>query len=140
MAFLLFNLDKDFFPTPWDQDAWETLFLGHERLLIILNVSEEVVGFCLFDKSVADSFAHLLKIMIHPDFRKRGLSRKLLDSAILNLESAGCHEFFLEVEEGNCAAQSLYRSAGFEVIHRKKDFYGANRAALIMTRTNKSHS
>ncbi|MDD4975038.1 MAG: GNAT family N-acetyltransferase [Bacteriovorax sp.] len=140
MAFVLSELDRQFFPTPWGHDSWEKLFLDHDRLLILLKTQESVIGFCLFDKSVADSFAHLLKILIHPQFRNIGLSKKLLGSALLNLENAGCSQFFLEVEEDNYAAQKLYLSAAFQIIHCKKNFYGANRSALIMTRANKSHS
>lgn len=136
MAFVLSELDRQFFPTPWSKEAWENLFFDHDRLLIVLESDELVVGFCLFDKSVVDSFAHLLKILIHPQFRNRGLSKKLLKMAISNLESVSLTQFFLEVEEDNLSAQRLYTGAGFQVIHRKKDFYGENRSALIMTKSS----
>ncbi|MBC7539369.1 MAG: GNAT family N-acetyltransferase [Bacteriovorax sp.] len=140
MAFVLSELDRQYFPTPWDLESWTHLFFGHDRLLIALKVDKEVIGFCLFDKSAADSFAHLLKILINPEYRNKGLSKKLLRAALINLETAGCSQFFLEVEEDNHAAQKLYSSAGFQIIHRKKDFYGTNRSALIMIKANKSHS
>ena len=140
MAFVLSELDRQFFPTPWSYDSWEKLFLDHDRLLVLLMSAESVIGFCLFDKSVADSFAHLLKILIHPDYRNSGLAKTLLTAALLNLENVGCSQFFLEVENDNHAAQKLYSAAGFQIIHCKKNFYGANRSALIMTKANKSHS
>lgn len=135
MAFVLSELDRQFFPTPWSQDSWQNLFVGHDRLLIVVEGREGVIGFCLFEKSISDSFAHLLKILIHPELRNIGLSKKLLRAALLNLEAEGCSQFFLEVEESNQAAQRLYSSAGFQTIHRKKDFYGANRSAIIMTKS-----
>jgi len=103
-------------------------------LLVILRLEQSVVGFCLFNKSVADSFAHLLKILIIPECRGQGLAQKLLINALGQLQNEGCTQYFLEVEEDNFAAQKLYSSLGFKSIHRKKDFYGANRAALIMTK------
>ena len=139
MAFLLYELDQSFFPTPWGQDSWENLFLDHDRLLIVLQIKNQVIGLCLFDKSVGDSFAHLLKILIHPQYRNKGLSKKLLNMAFLKLESFGCSQLFLEVEEHNHAAQRLYLAMDFKIIHRKKDFYGTDRSGLIMTKTNKSH-
>lgn len=135
LAFVLFELDRLHFPTPWSLDSWNNLFLDHDRLLVLIKNEEEVIGFCLFDKVVADSFAHLLKIVIHPEFRSKGLSKELLSESLLNLQNCGCSQFFLEVEESNLAAQKLYLSLGFKMIHRKKDFYGQNRSALIMTRS-----
>lgn len=134
MAFVLYELDQAFFPTPWSKDSWEKLFNEHERLLVTLKANEITIGFCLFDLNAVDSFAHLLKIVIHPELRNKGYSKKLLNEALLNLEKKGFTQFFLEVEESNLAAQKLYKSSGFKIIHRKKDFYGENRAALIMTK------
>lgn len=136
MAFVLFELDRDFFPTPWSLDSWKNLFVDHDRLLVLIKNNEEVMGFCLFDKMPEDSFAHLLKIIIHPKFRNKGFSKTLLKEALSHLEISGITQFFLEVEESNLSAQKLYLSQGFKVIHRKKDFYGENRAALIMTKNN----
>jgi ribosomal-protein-alanine N-acetyltransferase len=82
--------------------------------------------------SVADSFCHLLKIVIIPDYRKRGLGKILLENSLNQLQLIGCTQFFLEVEETNTAARDLYLSFDFKIIHRKKDFYGTGRMALIM--------
>lgn len=134
MAFALFELDRDLFPTPWSLDSWENLFLKQDRLLVLIKKKDKIAGFCLFDKNAIDAFAHLLKIVIHPDYRGIGLSKLLLNTAITHLEKNGFSQFFLEVEESNEAAQRLYLGAGFKAIHRKKDFYGEKRAAIIMTR------
>lgn len=144
VALKFFQLDKQFFPTPWGHESWKNLFHVHNPLLMALIHDSGPVGFCLFDKVPADSFAHLLKILIHPEFRSRGLAKNLLNAALIKLEEDGYSQFFLEVEEDNFAAQKLYLAMGFKIIHRKKDFYGVNRSALIMTRVmsgiNKSHS
>lgn len=129
---MLSELDSLYFPTPWSEDSWKSLN-EQNRLLVIMLKKEQVAGFCLFDKSVPDSFAHLLKILVVPEFRKQGHSRVLLDNAIDQLRQEGCSRLFLEVEESNHAAQKLYSGRGFSVVHRKKDFYGENRNALIMT-------
>jgi ribosomal-protein-alanine N-acetyltransferase len=133
MAFALFSLDQNFFPTPWHKSSWENLFQGHDRTLLVANSGLETIGFSLFDLSVADSFAHLLKIIVHPELRGQGLGRKLLETHLSALQKEGLKHFFLEVEEENHVAQKLYHACGFKVIHRKKDFYGNNRHALIMT-------
>lgn len=132
MAFALFSLDQNFFPTPWSKDSWENLFQGHDRTLLVASSGHEYIGFSLFDLSRADSFAHLLKMIVHPELRGQGLGRKLLENHLGALKKEGLQHFFLEVEEENHVAQNLYQACGFKVIHRKKDFYGNNRHALIM--------
>lgn len=133
MAFALYELDKKFFPTPWSLEAWSQLFQVHDRSLMVALEHHELIGFSLFDLSRADSFAHLLKILVHPEYRGKGLARHLLEHDLLSLKTEGIQHFFLEVEEDNHAAQKLYQNCGFKVIHRKKDFYGYGRGALIMT-------
>jgi len=134
MAFELFEIDRNFFPTPWSIESWINLCDGHNRLLILLKNGNDTIGFCLFDKVIQDSFAHLLKILIIPSYQKLGLSKELLNKALLVLCKSGCTHYFLEVEQSNITAQKLYLSSGFKIIHRKKDFYGENRDALIMTK------
>jgi len=133
MAFVLSELDHQFFPTPWTLEAWRSIH-EQDRLLVILMSEKSVFGFCLFNQSVADSFAHLLKVLIIPDARGRGFAKILLLNALSQLQNEGFNHFFLEVEEDNYVAQKLYISMGFKSIHRKKDFYGSNRSALIMTK------
>jgi ribosomal-protein-alanine N-acetyltransferase len=136
LAYTLYNLDQQFFPTPWDLNSWENLFEGQERLLVIIHDEQmEVVGFCLFEVSFADYFAHLLKILIIPVKRKNGFSSLLLDFALVTLVNTGYSRFFLEVVADNYAAQRLYHSKGFKIIHQKKNFYGEGRDALIMTKS-----
>ena len=134
LALALFELDQNYFPTPWTRDSWLDLFKEQERLLVTLKKSEGVlIGFCLFDLSHADSFAHLLKVLIIPEERTKKYSKPLLEKALEHLKAHQFSQFFLEVEADNYAAQKLYLSCGMKVIHRKKDFYGQGRDALIMT-------
>ncbi len=130
-AVALSGLDKLYFPTPWTFADWQTL---HEKnhLLIVLVSGERIVGFCLFHFLVADSFGHLLKILIIPDYQKRGCGKILLEKTLNQLRMLGCTQFYLEVEETNCAARDMYLTFDFKIIHKKKDFYGAGRTALIM--------
>lgn len=121
--------DQAYFPTPWDDDSWSNLFLeGADRFVLVADK-----GFALFDVSIADSFAHLLKIVLNPEVRGKGLGKELLNESLNQLKKRSIHSFFLEVEEGNLSAIKLYESVGFQVIHKKKHFYSNGATALIMT-------
>lgn len=134
-AFVLYELDLHFFPTPWSFDSWKDLFINQQGFLVLLKRNDSIIGFCLFDTVVADSFAYLLKILIIPNERSKGRAKVLLNEALRNLDADRFSRYFLEVEEDNLSAIRLYLGSGFKTIHIKKHFYGENRSALIMTKS-----
>lgn len=129
----LYNLDLKFFPTAWDFKSWNNLMLDASNLLIVLRNHEEIIGFSLFLINENDHFAHLLKILVIPNFRQQNLGRFLLSKSVMALNDIGISNIYLEVEQTNLSAQRLYEKSGFNIIHSKKDFYGSNRSAFIMT-------
>lgn len=128
------NLDGNYFPTPWTEDSWGGLFSEEKRyFLAVAGNEDEVIGFSLFNVSIADSFAHLLKIIVKPEKRVKGVGKEILNFSINELKKSGIKNFFLEVEEKNHAAIKLYEHFGFKIIHQKKHFYSNGETALIMT-------
>jgi ribosomal-protein-alanine N-acetyltransferase len=129
------TLDLDFFPNPWTYKDWENLFIGpQDRLLIVAKKEELIIGLSLFDFSVADSFSHLLKILIHPSNRGQGFGDDLLNFSLKTLKAWKIETTFLEVEENNQSAIGLYEKYGFKKIHLKKHFYSNGENAWVMTR------
>ena len=131
---ILYDLDQDYFPTPWAKQDWINIFHSAERRLVLgVECEDLLIGFALLDISAADSFAHLLKIVVDPKARSKGVGKNLLNTAIRILVDRNIKSFFLEVEEHNTAAINLYKSLGFKIIHQKKQFYSSGATALIMT-------
>jgi len=64
----------------------------------------------------------LLLIAVMPEFRGRGLGRKLIDLLVEQARERGTERIFLEMRSNN-PAEHLYRAAGFEPIGRRKDYY-----------------
>ncbi|WP_298983785.1 ribosomal protein S18-alanine N-acetyltransferase [Caldilinea sp.] len=78
--------------------------------------------------------AHIVTIATHPDFRRQGLGRRLLQAMIDKAIDAGALEITLEVRASNYAAQALYRSMGFVVVGVRKHYYHDNgEDAILMT-------
>jgi len=79
--------------------------------------------------------AHIVTLATHPDYRRQGLGRRLLQSMIDKAVEAGANEITLEVRASNHAAQALYRSMGFVVVGVRKHYYHDNgEDAILMTR------
>jgi len=53
-------------------------------------------------------------VATHPDYRRRGLARQLVDRAIEHAKEHGAEMCLLEVRAENTPAYNLYRSQGFE--------------------------
>ncbi|NNC73533.1 MAG: GNAT family N-acetyltransferase [Sphingomonadaceae bacterium] len=81
---------------------------------------DEPAGFALA-RSVVDE-AELLLIGVRPNFRGRGLGRKLLERTCATAAALGAKKLHLEMREGN-DAEALYRMQGFEPVGRRKRYY-----------------
>lgn len=55
---------------------------------------------------------------VAPDFRRRGVARRLLDAIAAHARRVGVNYIFLEVLADNVAAQRLYEEYGFRYVDR----------------------
>jgi ribosomal-protein-alanine N-acetyltransferase len=122
------------FTAPWDQPWTQRSFAEVLQMpgagARIAAVGSEPVGFALA-RVVADE-AELLLIGVHPEHRRAGYGRMLLDHLVGALRSAGAAKLFLEVAESNPAAIAFYRAAAFEPVGRRANYYeGADAIVLV---------
>jgi ribosomal-protein-alanine N-acetyltransferase len=66
---------------------------------------------------------HINNVAVRSEFRRRGLAAQLLAAVLKQGRSNSARLAFLEVREGNVAAQGLYRRAGFKVMGRRRRYY-----------------
>lgn len=96
-------------------------------------VADVLVGFLIVHRF--DDEAHIINLVVLPEFRRQGTARLLLD----DLLSTSVRDVFLEVRETNTAAISLYLSAGFELTGIRKEYYSnPNEDAILMKWQRKS--
>lgn len=77
--------------------------------------------------------AHVTNIAVHPDYRKRGWGRLLMQTLMKEAARLGMERMTLEVRVSNEPAIRLYKSLGFEVGGVRKKYYADNQEdALIM--------
>ncbi len=65
----------------------------------------------------------ILNIATHPEYRRRGFGRKIMDTIFAHAKANGIAFITLEVRESNEAAISLYQSLGFYNVGRLKGYY-----------------
>jgi ribosomal-protein-alanine N-acetyltransferase len=73
-------------------------------------------------------------LAVHPDFRRRGLGRSLLENVITVARNRASSKVTLEVRKSNATAQRLYESVGFTVRGIRKGYYSDDgEDAFLMT-------
>lgn len=120
---------------PWPPDGVaEVLAMPGCRALVAVDMADRPLGFILV-RTAADE-SEILNLIVDPGRRGRGLGRALLTGAMRRAARDGAEVMLLEVATDNRAALGLYKSAGFEIVGRRPDYYkksGVDSAdALIM--------
>ena len=97
----------------------------------------EIVGYC-FSLGMKN-MVHLLNLAVHPDFRRRGIARRLLNEIFSFARSHGKSYVFLEVRKSNDTAKRLYSSMGFTHVSTWQRYYSdsGEDASIMVKRLDK---
>jgi [ribosomal protein S18]-alanine N-acetyltransferase len=78
--------------------------------------------------------AHIATLAVHPDFRRKGIARKIMITALNAAFQEGARSSYLEVRAGNHAALQMYKEMGYKVMGRRSHYYHDNQEdALLLT-------
>jgi ribosomal-protein-alanine N-acetyltransferase len=84
-------------------------------------IGRRLVGF-IISRIIAGE-AEILSVAVASSRRGKGLARQMLNLHLRRLAGLGTRTVFLEVGEGNAAANRLYRRAGFRTVGRREGYY-----------------
>jgi [ribosomal protein S18]-alanine N-acetyltransferase len=78
--------------------------------------------------------AHIASLATHPGYRRQGVAKQLLVTALDRAYAEGARAALLEVRAGNDAARSMYQTFGFEEVGLRERYYKDNNEdAILMT-------
>ena len=107
--------------TPWNEEQMrEELEVPFARIWVACK-EEGLVGFAAAH-FLQDS-AHLNELNVHPEERRQGIARQLLQALLQQAKEEGITHFSLEVRTGNFPARALYENLGFQLAGLRKQFY-----------------
>lgn len=92
--------------------------------LVVRSMSwktRRIAGFAIM-RTAADE-AEILTLAVSPNDRRRGLGRMLVEEAARRAYHDRVESLFLEVDETNHAAVSLYKRLGFETVGQRSSYY-----------------
>jgi ribosomal-protein-alanine N-acetyltransferase len=121
------------FPAPWSADEITRLLAMPGAFAAIARLEEAPCGFHL--SRYGGGEAEIITIGVHPQARRSGVGRILLQDVVDRAQALGAATLFVEVAENNSAALALYRTAGLAAVGRRPGYYASEtgaRDALVM--------
>ncbi len=122
------NLEEDF------DDFWTSSVLENELKLenskyLVAILNDEIVGFAGVKITLDE--ADIMNIVTKKDRRNNGIASALLHELIEICKEAQLASIFLEVNENNTPAISLYEKFGFDKISIRKNYYQGDNAIIM---------
>src|SRR5215210_9374743 len=126
-------IDRLSFSLPWPERSFRFELTDNPASRCwVAEVDGKLVGMIVVWLIVDE--VHVATIATHPDFRRRGIVKKLLSHALRHLSSEGAQSSFLEVRASNLAAQEMYRKFGYGESGVRRRYYRDNdEDAILMT-------
>ena len=109
------------FPSPWDSITIMRTISDRGSFNLTARYQGRVVGY-VFSVSMR-KMVHLLNLAVHPEFRRRGIGRRLLSEIISFARSTRKSYVFLEVRTSNDSARKLYASMGVSPVLTWRRYY-----------------
>src|SRR2546430_14938326 len=110
------------FSMPWSRVAFlYEMEQNQAPRCFVVRHGARVAGYvCLWE--VADEL-HITNIAVHPDLRRPGIARTLLERVLADPRQRAIRLVVLEVRPSNAEALALYESFGFRVVGRRRGYY-----------------
>jgi ribosomal-protein-alanine N-acetyltransferase len=125
------DLDHKSFSLPWPERSFRfELTANSASRSWVADLDGKIVGMIVVWLIIDE--AHVATLATHPDFRRRGIAKKLLAHALRHLMDDGARSSFLEVRESNIAAQEMYLKFGYEASGRRPRYYKDNDEDAIL--------
>lgn len=115
----------------WNYNIIKSELLNENSTLFIAKSNSSIVAFAGIWKVV--DIMHLNDIVVSKKFRSQGIGKILLNHIINYTKEQNINELTLEVRQDNLPAINLYKHFNFKIIGERKNYYGANNNAIIMT-------
>jgi [ribosomal protein S18]-alanine N-acetyltransferase len=130
------EIERRSFPQPWTPGLFlHELKVPFSKTILVRqqNGADEVLGYVC--RWLVGDEVHILNLAVHPERRRTGVGRILVERVLEEAQAHGAQVITLEVRRGNEAAIALYASFGFSETGVRRNYYARGEDAIIMTRS-----
>lgn len=117
----------------WDYSILKDELSNANSYYLVAKLDNEILGFAGIKYVLND--ADIMNIVVKKSKRKSGIGSLLLKNIIELCKKLNVSTLFLEVNEKNLPAISLYKKFGFEEVGFRKNYYKENNA-IVMKKEN----
>ena len=115
------QLEKICFSDPWSETSVASELHNPLSLWLVALDGDTVAGY-VGSQSVLDG-ADMMNIAVHPDYRRQGIARALINGLVAALADKNVRCLVLEVRASNVPAIALYEQLGFQQVGRRPNYY-----------------
>ena len=115
------ELERLCFSVPWSFSVLEQGFSNGLDRYLVVEEDGKVAGYANF--KILAGEGDIERVAVHPQMRRRGFGRKLMEKMVEYAKSQGVADMTLDVRVNNEKALNLYKSCGFAEEGRRKDYY-----------------
>lgn len=115
------NIEESSFEFPWTEDEFIQCLRQRENIGMVAEIDDLVVGYMVY--SLYKKRIDLMSFAVHPNFRKQGIGRSMINKLIAKLEYQRRNRITTEVRETNLHAQLFLRQMGFLATNIRRDAF-----------------
>lgn len=131
-------IERSVYPSPWPEEHLTRIVALPGAIGRVAELEGGgVVGYAL--GWVAADEAELANIAVAPPHRRTGVGDRLLASMREAAAGLGATRMYLEVRVSNEVAQAFYRSRGFTVTGRRREYYSRPREDALTMAVDLTH-
>jgi ribosomal-protein-alanine N-acetyltransferase len=137
------EINKTCLPENYNSYFFIEIFKHCPDAFIVAEANGTIIGYimCRLESGFSDFSrikpvrkGHVVSIAILPEYRRTGIARTLMLSAMSSLTNYGSSEAFCEVRVTNEPALALYKKLGFSIRKRIARYYYDGEDAFLMSR------
>ncbi len=113
----------------WSADQWERELSEANRP--VLGWRQGSLLLAMASAWLVLEELQITAVAVHPEHRRQGLARRLLEALLQLGREAGAERATLEVASGNEAARALYAGLGFQEVAVRRGYYRNGDDALV---------
>lgn len=114
-------LEQVCFSDPWSKGLLKDSITCALDTWYVAEKDGKIQGYCVL--RVIAGEGEIQRIAVHPEYRKQGMGRKMMEKMVQTAREKGVREMTLEVRSSNQAAICLYESWGFQKEAVRKEYY-----------------
>ena len=123
------------FKNPYSDYYLKRLLNGNlADLSLIAEIDNNPIGYVIARREFRENeiIGHVIAIAVHPEHRRKGIGRKLMETVLQEFKKLGVKKVYLEVRVNNLPALRLYEKLGFKIVEYIPAYYRDGEDAFVL--------